>query len=146
MIPTICHSGKGKTVETIKSLVIAKGWTCMLPKLLQSCLTLCNPMDCSSLCSSVMGFSRKDTGVDYHALLQGNLPHPGIKSMSLMSPVLAGKFFTTSATWDALRVGQRRMNGQSTEDLYSSRNIMIVIYNYTFVQGHRICTPPWVNP
>ena len=29
----------------------------------------------------------------------GELPHPGIKLLSLTSPALAGKFFTTSATW-----------------------------------------------
>ena len=27
--------------------------------------------------------------------------HPGIKSSSLMSPALAGRFFTTSTTWEA---------------------------------------------
>ena len=31
----------------------------------------------------------------------GNIPNPGVKSASLMSPLLAGWFFTTSATWDA---------------------------------------------
>ena len=29
----------------------------------------------------------------------GDLPYPGIEPASLMSPALAGKFFTTSATW-----------------------------------------------
>ena len=29
----------------------------------------------------------------------GNLPDPGIKPESLMSPTLAGGFFTTSTTW-----------------------------------------------
>ena len=33
----------------------------------------------------------------------GDLPHPGIKPMSLMSPALAGRFFTTSAPWEALK-------------------------------------------
>ena len=32
----------------------------------------------------------------------GDLPDPGIKPTSLMSPVLACGFFTTSATWEAL--------------------------------------------
>ena len=32
----------------------------------------------------------------------GDLPDPGIKSSSLMSPSLAGGFFTISATWEAL--------------------------------------------
>ena len=30
----------------------------------------------------------------------GDLPDPRIKPASLMSPVLAGRFFTTSATWE----------------------------------------------
>ena len=32
----------------------------------------------------------------------GNLPNPGIKPRSLPSPALAGRFFITSATWEAL--------------------------------------------
>ena len=31
----------------------------------------------------------------------GDLPDPRIKPMSLVSPELAGGFFTTSATWEA---------------------------------------------
>ena len=31
----------------------------------------------------------------------GNLPYPGIEPVFLMSPALAGGFFTTSATWEA---------------------------------------------
>ena len=34
----------------------------------------------------------------------GDLPDPGIKPMSLTSSALAGRFFTTSATWGALVV------------------------------------------
>ena len=30
----------------------------------------------------------------------GDLPDPGIEPMSLMSPALAGGFFTASATWE----------------------------------------------
>ena len=33
----------------------------------------------------------------------GDLPNPGIELASLMSPALAGRFFTTSATWEAQR-------------------------------------------
>ena len=32
----------------------------------------------------------------------GDLPDPGIKPKSLRSPALAGRFFTTSTTWEAL--------------------------------------------
>ena len=38
----------------------------------------------------------KNVGVHYHALLQGNLPGPGIGRASLVSSVLTGRFFTTS--------------------------------------------------
>ena len=31
----------------------------------------------------------------------GDLPDPGIEPMSLTSPALAGRFFTTSASWEA---------------------------------------------
>ena len=31
----------------------------------------------------------------------GDLPNPGMEPSSFMSPALAGKFFTTSATWEA---------------------------------------------
>ena len=31
----------------------------------------------------------------------GDLPDPGIESASLASPAFAGRFFTTSATWEA---------------------------------------------
>ena len=31
----------------------------------------------------------------------GDLPDPGIELTSLLSPVLAGGFFTTSTTWEA---------------------------------------------
>ena len=31
----------------------------------------------------------------------GHLPNPGIKPMSLMSPTLEGRFFTTSTVWEA---------------------------------------------
>ena len=46
-----------------------------------------------------MGFSQaRNTGVGYHALLQG--PFPTQRSNpSLMSPALASGFFTTSAIW-----------------------------------------------
>ena len=49
----------------------------------QSCPSLCDPMDCSPPGSFVHGHSPdKDPGVGCHALLQGNLPHPGIKPRS----------------------------------------------------------------
>ena len=34
----------------------------------------------------------------------GDLPNPGTEPASLMSPELAGGFFTTSITWQALLI------------------------------------------
>ena len=49
----------------------------------QSCPTLCDPMYCSPPGSSVHGDSPgKNTGVGCHALLQGDLPNPGIEPRS----------------------------------------------------------------
>ena len=47
----------------------------MEAKLLQSCLTLCDPVDCSPPSSSAHG---KNTGVGCHALLQGIFPTQGL--------------------------------------------------------------------
>ena len=48
------------------------------------------------------GFSRQEYWSGLPRPPLGDLPDPGIKPMSLMSPELAGRFFTTSATWEAL--------------------------------------------
>ena len=40
----------------------------------------------------------------WSGLLPGHLPEPGVRPESLLSPALAGGFFTTSATWEALIV------------------------------------------
>ena len=48
-----------------------------------------------------MGFSRQEYWSGLPCFPPGDLPNPGIKPTSLMSPALAGRFFTTSATWEA---------------------------------------------
>ena len=54
----------------------------------RSCLTLCNPMDCSPPGSSVHGiFPGRNTGVGCHFLLQGIFP--------AHISCIAGRFFTT---------------------------------------------------
>ena len=47
-----------------------------------------------------IGFSRQEywSGVLFPTL--EDLPDPGIKPMSLVSSARAGRFFTTSATWE----------------------------------------------
>ena len=48
-----------------------------------------------------MEFSRQEYWSGLPFSPPGDLPDPGIKPGSLMSPVLAGGFFTTGATWEA---------------------------------------------
>ena len=48
-----------------------------------------------------MGFSRQEYWSGFPFPSPGDLPNPGIKPRSLMSPTVAGGFFSTSATWEA---------------------------------------------
>ena len=75
---------------------------CVCAKSLQSCPTLCDPVDYSLPGSSVLGILQARI-LEWVAMLssRGNLPNPRIEPESLMSPTLAGGFFTTEATWEA---------------------------------------------
>ena len=48
-----------------------------------------------------MGFSRQVYWSGLSRAPSGDLPNPEIKPTSLISPAMAGRFFTTSATWEA---------------------------------------------
>ena len=50
-----------------------------------------------------MGFSGQEYWSGLPCLPLGDLPNPKIEPMSLMSPTLAGRFFTTSTIWEAQR-------------------------------------------
>ena len=64
--------------EVSQRQIYDKVYTCMCVKSLQSCLTLCDPTDCSPPGSSVHGDSPgKNTGVYFHALLQRIIPTHG---------------------------------------------------------------------
>ena len=48
-----------------------------------------------------VGFSRQKYWSGLLDPSPGDLPDPGIKPVSLASPALAARFFTTSTTWEA---------------------------------------------
>ena len=48
-----------------------------------------------------MGFSRHEYWSGLPFPTAGHLPDPGIEPSSLVSPALAGRFFTSCATWEA---------------------------------------------
>ena len=73
----------------------------MCTKSLQSFLTLCYPMDCSQPGSSVLGILQQEHWSGLPCPPPGDLPNSGIKPVSLTSPRLAGRFFTTSTTREA---------------------------------------------
>ena len=67
------------------------------------CSTLWDSMDCSPQAPLSMRFSRQEYWNGWPCP-SGEIPHSGIELeflMFLMSPALAGTFFTTSATWEA---------------------------------------------
>ena len=91
----MCASQKD-TEASLKAYV-----PCVHAKSLQSCPALCDTVDCSPPGSSVHGIVQARI-LEWVALPSpGDLPDPGIKSRSLKSPALAGRLFTTSATWEA---------------------------------------------
>ena len=70
-------------------------------KSLQSCLTLCDPMDCSTPGSFVHRILQARI-LEWVAMPSpGDLPDPGIESTSLMSSASVGRFFTSSAILEA---------------------------------------------
>ena len=62
---------------------------------------LWKPMDCSLLCSSVHGILQDEYWSVLPCPSPGDVPNPGTEPTSLISPALAGRFFTTSTTYEA---------------------------------------------
>ena len=56
------------------------------------------------MASLPMGFSGQEylSGLPFPS--PGDLSNPGIKPSSLMFPTLAGRYFTTSITWEAQKI------------------------------------------
>ena len=89
---------------------------------LQSCPTLCNPVDCSPPDSSVHGILQARTlGVGCHALLQGIFPDPGIELESPVAPALQA---------DSLPLSHRGSPPYALEAIYLS-----------FVDSSRVTCP-----
>ena len=70
-------------------------------KSLQSCPILCDPIDCSHRLLCPWDSNRRESWSGLPCPPPGDLPDPGIEPLSLMSPALAGGFFTTHAAWEA---------------------------------------------
>ena len=73
----------------------------------QLCPTLCDPMDCSHQAPLFMEFSRQEYWSGLPSPPPGDLPDPGIEPTSLVSPALAGRFFTTEPPGKCLKDGSK---------------------------------------
>ena len=71
---------------------------------LQSCLILCNPMDCSLPVSSIHGILQARILEWVDIPLSWGSSRPRDRPASLTSPAFASRFFTTNATWEAQTV------------------------------------------
>ena len=80
---------------------VAKSWTWLSDwttrKSLQSCPTLCDPVDCNLSGSSIHGILQQEYWNEFPSPPLGNLPSPGIGPMILKSPTL-------ETTWEAMNI------------------------------------------
>ena len=67
----------------------------------QLCLLFVTPWTVVCQAPLSMGFSRQEYWSELPCPPPGDLPNPGTEPESLMSPALAGMFFTISVTWEA---------------------------------------------
>ena len=98
-------TSRSKSVKISITLVI------MRIKLVNMCIhakspqpypTLCDLIDWAHQAPLSMGFFRQEYWSGLPCPLPGDLPNPGTEPVGLTSPALAGRFFTTSDTWEAL--------------------------------------------
>ena len=106
---------------------------CMHAKSLQSCLTLCYPMDCSLLGSSVHGIlqARILEWIAMPSSRGSSQPRdrPSLNLVSYVSLALAGRFFTTSATWEAYTLKSIHSMTLSTKRFTLLRSQNYFVYN-----------------
>ena len=76
-----------------------KACVCMQATSLQLCPTLGDPVDHFSVRRILQARTLEWIAVSFYR----GLPDPGIEPASLVSPALAGRSFTTNATWEAPR-------------------------------------------
>ena len=93
-----------KKRKTEEQIIFIRMMHCAVPSrsVMSDSLRLCGPQPASLLCP--WGFSRQEYCSGLPCPLPGELLDPGIKPMSLMSPVSTGEFFTTSVPGKTLSV------------------------------------------
>ena len=98
-LSTTATNGSGKAFLLFVSLNLV--CACTNVKSLQSCPTLCNPLDSSPPGSSVHGILQARI-LEWVAMPSSRgSSQLGDRTCVSLSPALAGQFFTMSATWEA---------------------------------------------
>ena len=87
------HQGHSLSVYFLESSACVCGFSCVRP---------CNSIDCRPPGSSVHGILQQEYWSGLPRPPPGDLPNPGTEPISLMSPALVGRLFTTSVTWEAV--------------------------------------------
>ena len=109
-------------------------YACVHAKLLQSCLTLVTLWTVACQAPLSLGFSRQEYWSGLPCPPAGDLPDPGIKPASPMSPAVAGSFFTTSST------SRQRLLSRSQGQ--RSGISFVVIQSFSWV---RLLATPWTG-
>ena len=92
-------------------------YPCVRAKSLQLRWTLCDPLDCGLQTPLSMGFSRQEYWRGLPCPPPWDLPSPRTEPMSPECLALAGRFFTTSTTWEApLLSNQVKENNTHTQN------------------------------
>ena len=77
---------------------------CVHAKLLSRVRLFATPRTVAHQAPPCMGFSRQEHWSGLPCPPPGDLPDPGVEPLSLRSPESAGRFFTTSTTWEAVHL------------------------------------------
>ena len=112
-----------------------------VPAKLLSHVRLCETLWTLAHQASVsQGFSRQEYWSGLPCFPPGDLPNPGIQPMSLMSPALAGGFFTTRATWWRVWASLSSTRYHPVLSLLACQHClqkrMIAFFFFAYIWGH----------
>ena len=119
---------------------------------LQSCQTLWGTMGCSPPGSSVHGILQARILKLVAISFSRGSSWPRIEPRSLVSPALAGEFFTTSATWEApakggsslkLIWGKLYLSAWSLVSIKPSALVMLILFRIHRTNTFPLC--PWIK-
>ena len=112
----------------------------------QLCSTLCDPMYCVACQAPLsMRFLRQEYWSGLPLLPPGDLPDPGMEPMSLVSPAMAGRFFTTEPP-EKPSISPK---GNSTSILHTFKNKWLQVVKffsfYQYLVSLPQCSFPSIN-